>query len=68
MYIVIMNTPKLNTNYLMIRLPNFSQDNAKIIKSIARGKRMPVGAYVASVLEREIKKEIKKEAMHADSQ
>lgn len=57
-----MNTPKENTNYLMIRLPNFSQDNAKIIKSIARGKRMPVGSYVASILEREIQKEKKKNA------
>jgi hypothetical protein len=46
----------------MIRLPNFSADNANVIKSIARSKRMPVGAYVASVLEREIKKEGKKNA------
>ena len=44
-----------------IILPAF-KDNAKIIKSIARGKRMTAGSYVASVLEKEIKKEAKKNA------
>ena len=44
-----------------VSIPYF-KDNAKVIKSIARSKRMPVGAYVASVLEREIKKEAKKNA------
>ena len=48
-------------NCWCINLPAF-KDNAKIIKSIARGKRMPVGSYVASVLEKEIRKEARKNA------
>lgn len=48
-------------NHWAVNIPAF-KDNAKIIKSIARGKRMPVGSYVASILEREIQKEKKKNA------
>ena len=56
----------MNTsNSVMIRIPSFSDDNKKLLKDIAKVKRMSVGSYVASVLEKEIKKEAKK---NADSQ
>lgn len=62
LYIGDMNKCKYSyDDYWAINIPAF-KDNAKIIKSIARGKRMPVGSYVASVLEKEIKKEARKNA------
>lgn len=53
-----MNTQKS----VMIRIPSFSDDNKKLLRDVAKVKRMSVGAYVASVLEREIKREARKNA------
>lgn len=44
----------------MIRIPSFSEDDKNLLKDIAKVKRMSVGSYVASVLEKELKKEGKK--------
>ena len=44
----------MNTNRWAVYIPNFSPDKAKVIRTIAREKRMSAGAYIGSLLDREI--------------
>ena len=57
-----MNAPIKNEDYLMIRLPNFSKDDKKSLKELAKKNRMCAGAYVASLIEREMIREARKNA------